>query len=349
FTADAASQDFTINPDPAISSRAILNAVVLHQDPPPVNVSMPFSRQVIQRDASNTADIPISGSFYGTYDRIEARAIVMAGASNNGTTSDWCTIDDTLSGGTYSGTLNDVPAGGWYQIEVRSVTGGVSGDTITVTRVGVGDVYLTCGQSNSSNRAFPAYSPGEDRFSTCNYANNAWALAADPMPGASIHPDYPGSVWSRLGEMLVDRDKVPVAILCFGETGSSVSQWLPATNTLYLRLRSAIQRFPHKGFRGVLWHQGEANASANTTAAAYQSSLTTVITQSRTDAGWTVPWFISEASHIGAGLAKEEPIVAGQRATIHADPQVFAGPVTDNFHQEGKCYDGTHFNAEGLL
>jgi hypothetical protein len=62
-----------------------------------------------------------------------------------------------------------------------------------------------------------------------------------------------------------------------------------------------------------------------------------------------VPWFIAEASRIGAGLAKEEPVVAGQRATIFADPQVFAGPVTDNFHQEGKISaDNVHFNGAGL-
>ncbi|HEX7262409.1 MAG TPA: hypothetical protein VF258_11445, partial [Luteolibacter sp.] len=47
----------------------------------------PVSRQVIQRDAANTGDIPISGTYSGTTDRIEARAVVMAGGANNGSTT----------------------------------------------------------------------------------------------------------------------------------------------------------------------------------------------------------------------------------------------------------------------
>ncbi|MEO5914785.1 MAG: LamG-like jellyroll fold domain-containing protein [Luteolibacter sp.] len=351
FTAAAATQIFTLNP--TTGARAMLNGVVLHKDPVvamQVNVSNPVSRQVVQRDGTNTGDIPISGTYNGSFDRIEARAVVMAGAGNNGTTTAWSTIASTLSGGAYSGTLNDVPAGGWYQIEVRSVTGGIPETAVTVTRVGVGDVYLTGGQSNAANRGFPLYSPGVDRFSALNYSTAAWTLAADPMPGASVTvPTYQGSVWSRLGEILVNRDNVPVAMVCFAESGSDITRWLPANNDLYPRIRTAVQSFPQNGFRGILWHQGETNATNGNTAAAYQSWLTTIIGQSRVDAGWTIPWYVAEASYIQAGLAKEEPIVAGQRAVIFADSQVFPGPVTDNFHQEDKVIDGVHFNAEGML
>ncbi len=351
FTAASTSQVFTLNP--TTGARAMLNGVVLHKDPVlPVQVvvSTPVSRQVIQRDATNTGVIPVSGTYNGSYDRIEARAVVMAGTGNNGTTTGWSTIASTPSGGTYSGTLSDVPAGGWYEIEVRSVTGGIPDAPVTVTRVGVGDVYLTGGQSNAANRGFPLYSPGVDRFSAFNYSTATWTLAADPMPGASVTvPTYQGSVWSRLGEILVNRDNVPVAMVCFAESGSDITRWLPANNDLYPRIRTAVESFPANGFRAFLWHQGETNAANGNTASAYQAWLTTIIGQSRVDAGWTVPWFVAEASYIQAGLAKEEPIVAGQRAVIFGDPQVFPGPVTDNFHQENKVVDGVHFNAEGML
>jgi hypothetical protein len=347
FTADAATQDFTMNP--AAGARAMLNGVVLHRVS--LHVDAPVSRQVIQRGASNTADIPVSGTYNGTFDRIEARAVVMNGVGNNGTsTTAWSTIDDTLSSGIFSGALQDVPAGGWYQIEVRTVAGGTPGQPATVARVGVGDIYLTCGQSNAANRGIPAYSPNEDRFSALHYATGAWSLAADPMPGASTPTtEYKGSPWSRFGEMLVDRDNIPVALVCFAEGGSDVTRWLPANNDLYPRLRTAVQRFPVNGFKGILWHQGETNALNANTAAQYQSWLTTVIAQCRIDAGWSAPWYVAEASRINAGLAKEEPIVAGQRATIYGDPRTFAGPVTDNYHQEGMISpDGVHFNAAGL-
>lgn len=348
FTADTSSQTFTLNP--GSGARAILNGMVLQQVETSLGVSSPVSRQIFQRDAANTADIPIYGSYSGSFDRIEARAVVMGGAGNNGSSTAWSTIDDTPSGGSFSGTLPDVPAGGWYQLEVRAVSGQAAGQTVAVSRIGVGDVYLTCGQSNAANRGTPAYSPNVDRFSALDYSTNAWSLAADPMPGASVtNASYTGSPWSRLGEMLVNRDQVPVALVCFAESGSDLTRWLPVNEDLYPRIRTAVQRFPRNGFRAILWHQGETNALNANPAATYQGWLATVIAQSRIDSAWAVPWYVAEASRINAGLAKEEPIVAGQRAVIFADPLVFPGAVTDNYHQEGKISDdGVHFNAAGL-
>jgi hypothetical protein len=77
--------------------------------------------------------------------------------------------------------------------------------------------------------------------------------------------------------------------------------------------------------------------------------MQSIVTQSRTDAGWTVPWYLAEVGfHPNSNLIQEEPVVAGQRRVIHADAHVFTGPVTDDFHLEGKLSDTVHFNAAGL-
>jgi hypothetical protein len=128
---------------------------------------------------------------------------------------------------------------------------------------------------------------------------------------------------------------------------------LPGTSNYNSRLRTAIQSFPAAGFRAVLWHQGESDSIANVDAATHASRLGSIISQSRTDAGWTIPWYISEASfHPDTNLSQEEKVTAGQRAAIHADPAVFFGPTTDAFHLEdasgGKLSDTVHFNAAGL-
>ncbi|MEI6607001.1 MAG: Ig-like domain repeat protein [Verrucomicrobiota bacterium] len=317
-----------------------------------VALTKPITRQVVQRGSANTGNIAIAGTYAGSPSRIEARALVMAGSGNSGSDTAWIAITPSPTGGTFSGSLGPVSAGGWYQVEVRSVTAGAPGVTSSVQRVGVGDIYLTAGQSNSANYGTPAAVCADDRVSSYNYADGSWAKAADPMPG----PDGPGgSVWTRLGDLLAARDNLPVAFVCMGQGSSEVSQWVPGTGGYYAsHITVAVQAFPVNGFRAFLWHQGESDAIANTTPAVYQTRLNSVISQSRVDAGWSVPWYISEASfHPYTSLSQEEPVVAGQRRVIEGDALVFPGPVTDDFHLNGGVETtgwgyGVHFNAAGL-
>lgn len=345
FKADSTTQLFTLYP--AGGSRAILNAMILQKVD--MAIHSPLSGQVIQRNQAHKGDIPISGKFEGNLRRVEARAVLMSGTGNSGTSTEWSTIDDTISNGGFSGILKDVPEGGWYQIEVRPVTVNAPGEPVTIPRVGIGDIYLTAGQSNAANRGSPAYSPKDDRVVAWNYQTKAWSNAADPMPGASAGGGN-GSPWSRLGDMLASREKVPVAFVCMAESGSSIDQWLPhAPKNLYSRIEAAVKAFPANGFRAVLFHQGESDALASSSAATYKSRLKSIISQSRKDAGWPVPWYIAEASYLpNSSLAQQLPIVAGQLAVIYEDPLVFAGPVTDDFHLENKLHDGVHFNEQGL-
>ena len=317
-----------------------------------VALTKPITRQVVQRGSANTGTIAIQGTYAGTPTSIEARALVMAGSGNSGSDSAWITLTPSPTGGTFSGSLGPVTAGGWYQIEVRSVTAGAPGVTSSVQRVGVGDVYLTAGQSNSANWGTPAGVCADDRVSSYNYSNGSWAKAADPMPGAGGEG---GSVWTRLGDLLAARDNLPVAFACMGEGSSQVADWVPVTGGYYAsHITAAVQAFPVNGFRAFLWHQGESDALASSGPAVYQTRLNSVISQSRVDAGWSVPWYISEASfHPGSALSQEEPVVEGQRRVIEGDALVFPGPVTDDFHLNGGVENtgwgyGVHFNAAGL-
>jgi hypothetical protein len=315
------------------------------EPPSGIALASPVSRGVLQRSVANTGTIPISGTCSGSPSEIQARAVVMTGGGNSGTSTDWQTIATAPSGGAFSGNLGHVPAGGWYQVEVRGVTAGVPGTAAIVQRVGVGDVYLTAGQSNSANYGEPGVNT-DDRVSAMNFSNGAWSMAADPMPGAD---GSTGSVWTRLGTRLTTAEDVPVGFVCVGIGGSMVSQWVPPSSEGYVKLKAAAQAFPAYGFRAVLWHQGESDSVASTPPADYQTRLQSIIAQVRTDAGWTMPWYVAEAGfHPTSTLAQEEPVVAGQRRVIHVDPLVFAGPATDDFHREGKLFDSVHFNAAGL-
>jgi hypothetical protein len=321
-------------------------------DPFDISLGSPTNRRIVQRSAANTGSIPVAGNYKGTPSRIEARAVVMTGSGNSGTSTGWQTIVAAPTGGVFSASLANVPAGGWYQLEVRGVYDGTPGTPTVVQKIGVGDIYVTCGQSNSANHGSGGYTASDDRVcARTAVAGSNWVLAADPIPIAS---GTGGSVWPRLGALLAAQEDIPIGFIAVGVGSTQVNQWIPGSANYNTLLKPAIQSFPASGFRAALWHQGESDSIAATTAATYKTRLSSIISQSRTDAGWQIPWYVAEASfHPNTTLSVEEPVAAGQRATVHGDPLVFLGPSTDEFHLEdasgGKLVDSVHFNSAGLL
>jgi hypothetical protein len=336
----------------AASAAASATAETPSHPPSVITIASPASRHIVQRSADNTGAIAISGTYTSVPGEIQARAVVMAGAGNSGTTTGWQTIAPAPGGGTFAGALTGVPAGGWYRLELRGLVGGTPGTVAVRDKVGVGDIYITCGQSNSANHGAGGYSASDDRVSARSAVTGAsWIAAADPLPIAS---GSGGSPWPRLGDQLAAADNVPIGFVAVGVGSTQVSQWLPGTANYDNRLKPALQSFPAGGFRAVLWHQGESDALASVSAAVHAGRLNSMIAQSRADAGWNVPWYLAEAAfHPSSNLSQEEPVTAGQRQAAHGDPRVFLGPDTDPFHLEdaagGKLNDSVHFNAAGLL
>lgn len=144
-----------------------------------ITITSPISRQVVQRQGNNTALLTITGSVTGVVTQVQAMAIVMAGGS--GISTPWVAIDSSIIGGQYSGGLT-LDAGGWYSISVRSMNGSNVVDTATVSKVGVGEVFILCGQSNSANFEQTITTPTDDRVSAANYVTGIWQFAVDPQP-----------------------------------------------------------------------------------------------------------------------------------------------------------------------
>ena len=162
--------------------------------------------------------------------RLEARAVVMVGATNNGISTDWVVIVNAPTNGPYAGTLTNITAGGWYRIEVRAVD---ANNNVTLTaavdRVGVGDIFVTAGQSNAACYGNPLQVPNDDRvsaFSFTLFATN-WQFAKDPQPNISGGMATSGSPWPILGSLLVASNQVPVGFVGLAYGGTSISQWLP--------------------------------------------------------------------------------------------------------------------------
>ena len=305
-------------------------------------VNRPLPRAIYQRNSNNMARVSISGSCDSGLDAVEARAVARAGF--NGTTTEWVTLAE-FPGSTYSNDL--VLAGGWYDIEVRTRSGGSPISTSRVERVGVGEIFITCGQSNSANHGAPVQSPSDDRISALNLNNMTWQLANDPQPYAT---GSGGSPWPDFASLLSIRTKTPVAVVAVGVGNTTVAQWVPVTGSYYPRIALAINALkPYGGFRAILWHQGENDAGAGTDTIAYANRLNAIIAQSRADAGFTVPWGVAlvswGSSNTESNMAK---VLAGQWLVITNTTGVFKGAATDSFHTLGWFSDYIHFNDFGL-
>ncbi len=308
-----------------------------------LTLSQPTGRTVLQRDDANTAEVTVAGTYSGSVSRIEARAVPRAGFS--GTPTGWQVIDNAPSGGAFAGSLTDVP-GGWYDVEVKTFDGLTELAAATTERVGVGEVFVMAGQSNSANYGSPQQSADDDRVSMAmDYAVTAWQHADDPQPLAT---GGGGAPWPELGDLVAAEHDVPVGVVSVGVGGTRVDQWLPGG--LYdSRIKPVIEALGADGFRAVLWHQGESDSLAGTPAGTYAARLESIIAQSRIDAGFDVPWGVALASyHPGSSSANEARVIAGQQQVIAGDPLVFEGAFTDDFHVNGWLSDSVHFNQTGL-
>ena len=331
-----------------LSCRFLIFMVLLSSTPAllaqSVSITSLSERQIIQRDGSNQADIPVAGTYSGGITSIEARVVVMGGPEDNGTPLGWQVIDSSPSGGTYNSSLT-LPAGGFYQVEVRTMNGASVVTNTSVSRVGVGDIYLMAGQSNSANWGSPRQTSTSDRVSErTSYSGNTWVHASDPQDLAG---GTNGSPWPILGDMLVQQNDVPVGIISVGVGATTVQQWVDSYYNS--RLRPVIQSLGTDGFAAILWHQGESDSLAGTSSLTYQARLESIIASSRSDAGFDVPWGVALASfHPSSSSPAEAQIIAGQQLVIDGDTLVFEGAFTDDFLALGYLHDGVHFNQAGL-
>ena len=310
-----------------------------------LTLTSPITRAIYQRNDQNTALIPIEGTYTETPLTIQVRATVKTGYP--GTPVDWQNIS-SVENGVFSGTL-ELQAGGWYDIEVLATTDELSEIIVDVKRIGVGEVFIAAGQSNSANYGSPAYTP--THLNSSAWTGTEWTTAADPLP---IAGGTGGSPWSRLIDILIDEFDVPIGFVSVGVGGTRVERWGPSAEDLYPLIQDAIQDMTPYGFRAILWHQGESDAldyPTYTDSITYATRLHEVIEQSRIDAGCDVPWGIANAAWMPYERQEElwrQSIRQGQVYTVLSHPLNYLGPDTDVWGEEYR-HDTIHFNEAGLL
>jgi hypothetical protein len=330
-----------------------------------IKLTAPLDYQVTQRSHRIEGRIAVAGTrkdAAGT--RLEIRLVDRQGKG------DWQESDGDDEA---FSTFLPAVAGGWYRLEARLMKDGKVVADQTVEHVGVGEVFLVAGQSNSANH-------GEEKQTVksglvSSFDGKAWHVAHDPQRGASGNG---GSFMPPLGDALAAKFGVPIGFIPIGIGATSVREWLPpgvgfpqpptilsrvtkrsdgsweSKGAAFDTLLAREKQFGPRGFRAVLWHQGESDANQKDPTrtlpgSLYQEHLTRIIQDSRQAAGWDAPWFVAQVSYHVPGDESSADIRDAQ-AALWKSGLALAGPDSDALKGDlrergGK---GVHFSGPGL-
>ncbi len=337
-----------------------------------LTLESPLDFQVFQRHRVGRGVVVVRGRVGPEVDRLEIRLIPPS--------PDQPEIRHRISIRNTSGSAAfekraTVPAGGWYRCEVRAFRKGSQDpmSRVDVDHVGVGDVFVVAGQSNSANHGSERQQPRSGWVAA--FDGRAWRPAHDPQPGASGDA---GSFVPAFGDALVARTHVPVGVVSIGAGGTSVREWLPrgdrmtnqpttganvravgphtweATGDLFERLAGRLEQLGPHGCRAVLWHQGESDAGQarsgypadrQITGEQYVVFMRRLVTASRERAGWRVPWITAQTTYHSEADPSDAEFRAAQ-ARLWESGLTLRGPDTDALRREYR--DGVHFNVVGL-
>ncbi|AQG81725.1 sialate O-acetylesterase [Spirosoma montaniterrae] len=284
-----------------------------------LQITHPMPRLVVQRGTDGTGRLYITGRLAGAADRVEAQLTPVS--AGQGSATPWQTVQTNPANGLFLGYITG--PGGWYVLTVRTIVNNTITEFATVQPVGIGEVFITAGQSNSRGLGFGDNDLGTatGRVVAIDSTNDTYPPGAvyavssgDPFPvpvfktltaGRRIYPRAESSWgWGELGDYIVNRYNVPVAFYVAGWDGSTAENWhrtangLPTCNRYwcdadwpylqpYTNLKHSLQYYASvSGVRAVLWHQGEAEydyGNGSSSVPQYYDRLVGIVQKSRQD------------------------------------------------------------------
>ena len=339
---------------------------------PPIQLASPLDFQVVQRRTRAQGTVIVAGTVLPAGnqelppDQLEARLI------GKDLPGQWQPLPFDPRVSAFRGELA-APAGGWYRLEIRALRRGATVASASVEHVGVGEIFVVAGQSNSANY-------GEERQTNQTglvtvYDGFSWRPAGDPEPGAE---GQGGSFLPPFGDIMATRFHVPIGLVATGIGGTSVREWLASgvrftnpptvthnvvtvgpgqwesTGAIFRNFSARLRQLGPHGFRAVLWHQGESDAhqadpERTLAGECYRQLLRRLIGDTRREIGWEVPWFVAQATyHIPSDVSSPD-IRAAQKA-LSDSGAALAGPDSDALTGEMRANHGTevHLSGPGL-
>ena len=242
--------------------------------------------------------------------------------------------------------LAEVPAGGWYRLEVRCRDGETVTAAGSVEAIGVGEVFIVAGQSYAgghNDEVLKVTDPSQ-AVATYDWQAKTWKVAHDPPP----HNGEGGSIWPPLGDMLVPTLRVPVAFVNVSVGATSTTKWHP-DESLHKRLVEVGKEIGT--FRAVLWQQGESDVIENTPIATYVRNMREIRDAASEGWGFEPIWLLAKSTLHPTVYNKpiEEDRIRTAIDQLWSQPGFRPGPDTDVLggDNRGDAKSRRHFSALG--
>jgi hypothetical protein len=206
-------------------------------------------------------------------------------------------------------------------------------------------VALAFGQSNSGNHGETAYRP---KYPVYNLFKGLCWRAEDPLLGATGDR---GSVWSRLGDLVIRRglyDKV--LIISIGVGSTTIDQWTTG-GYLHSRIVNAIRGARANGFviTHMFWVQGgsEKNTSGDeTNKKNYRKNFLNMLGSIR-NMGVIAPIYIAVSTFNGSGFNRD--VQSAQRGLADRKQGIYEGPDNDRLYLDrSNEWEQVHLSNRGL-
>ncbi|MFT4177084.1 MAG: sialate O-acetylesterase [Luteolibacter sp.] len=147
-------------------------------------------------------------------------------------------------------------------------------------------IYLLMGQSNMAGRGSLEKRQTKNLRVLALAADGQWVVAKDPMhskqgrtePG--VGPGIPFAI-----EMLKTDPKITIGLVPCAVGGSPLKRWVKNGDLYKIAIERAKAVEPYGIIKGVLWHQGETDASKQAFAESYEARLTRMFSDLRQDLG----------------------------------------------------------------
>ncbi len=237
--------------------------------------SGPMDWQVIQQDGRGTGSMDLAGRWAGEAPgQVEVRLVQEASGAPVAAALDWSAAT-TRPDGTWEARIRDIPAGGLYRLETRfHSAANPAGEWSTRGdlrhHLGVGELWLIAGQSNSAGYGRGIVEDPPELGLHALRHSERWDLAAHPLNDSTgtRHPvnregANPGhSPFLQFARTLKRALGCPIGLIPTALGGSALAPWNPAEGEAPLyRNMLHCARLAGGRVAGVLWYQGESDTS----------------------------------------------------------------------------------------
>ena len=244
----------------------------------------PADWQIVQQDERGQGRIELAGKWkFETPGQVEVRLVWEDTGVAVAAGLDWQAVP-TEKDGTWKGALEHIPTGGLYRLETRLRTAdnpagewSPRGDMRHF--LGIGDLWVIAGQSNSAGYGRGPYEDPAELGVHLFRNSERWALAAHPMNestdtqhGVNREAANPGhSPYLQFGRTLKRTLAHPVGLVQTSLGGSPLTRWNPGepgAADLFDNMVQCVEKVGGK-VRGIVWYQGESDTGTDADATSY--------------------------------------------------------------------------------